>query len=114
VDLRLVQPDGRPLRDAVLYAVPLEPRRLRAPAAAVMDQRDRRFVPAILPLQAGADVSFPNTDSISHHVYSVSPAKRFEIYLAKGETHPPVRFDRSGVVALGAALRERSCRLDRL
>jgi len=71
-----------------------------------MDQRDRRFVPAILPLQAGADVSFPNTDSISHHVYSVSPAKRFEIYLAKGETHPPVRFDRAGVVALGCNLHD--------
>ena len=106
VDLRLLQPDGRPLRDAVLYAVPLEPRRLRAAAPAVMDQRDRRFVPAILPVQTGAEVGFPNTDSISHHVYSVSPAKRFEIYLAKGQTHPPVRFDRAGIVPLGCNLHD--------
>jgi plastocyanin len=106
VELRLLQRDGRPLRDAVLYALPLEPRRLPHAAAAVMDQRDRRFVPAILPVQAGAEVTFPNTDSISHHVYSFSPAKRFEIYLAKGETHPPVGFERPGVVALGCNLHD--------
>jgi hypothetical protein len=106
VDLTLLQPGGRPLAGAVLYALPLTPRRLPPPAAAVMDQRDRRFVPAILPVQTGALVSFPNTDSISHHVYSFSPAKRFEIYLPRGGEHPPVRFDRAGVVALGCNIHD--------
>ena len=116
VELTLQQPNGRPLTGAVLYALPLDGRRLPPPAAAVMDQRDRRFVPQILPVQTGAAVSFPNTDSISHHVYSFSPAKRFELYLPKNEPRAsrsrggrapsPQIFDRPGVVALGCNIHD--------
>jgi plastocyanin len=117
VDLQLRQPGGRPLGGAVLYALPLDGHRLPAPAAAVMDQRDRRFVPQVLPVQTGATVSFPNGDSISHHVYSFSPAKRFELYLPKGESEAgrgrrgsgrgsPVVFDRAGVAALGCNIHD--------
>jgi plastocyanin len=120
IELTLQQPNGRPLAGAVLYALPLDARRLPAPAAAVMDQRDRRFVPQILPVQTGAAVSFPNTDSISHHVYSFSPAKRFELYLPKNEGRgggrgrneraspggSQVIFDRAGVAALGCNIHD--------
>lgn len=119
VELTLQQPNGRPLAGAVLYALPLDARRLPAPASAVMDQRDRRFVPQILPVQTGAAVSFPNTDSISHHVYSFSPAKRFELYLPKNEGRASrgqsqrapqgssqVTFDRAGVAALGCNIHD--------
>ena len=116
VELTLQQPNGRPLAGAVLYALPLDGRRLPPPAAAVMDQRDRRFVPQILPVQTGAAVSFPNTDSISHHVYSFSPAKRFELYLPKNEGRAgrgqtqrgssQVIFDRAGVAALGCNIHD--------
>jgi len=118
VELQLQQPNGRPLAGAVLYALPLDARRLPPPAAAVMDQRDRRFVPQILPVQTGAAVSFSNTDSISHHVYSFSPAKRFELYLSKnegragrgrgdrGREQNSRVFDRPGVVALGCNIHD--------
>lgn len=106
LDLELQQRDGKPLAEAVLWAVPLDGRSLPSPAPAVLDQRDRRFVPHVLPVQTGARVSFSNTDSISHHVYSFSPAKRFELYLPKGETHPPVTFDRPGIVAIGCNIHD--------
>jgi len=117
VELTLQQPNGRPLADAVLYALPLDGRRLPPPAAAVMDQRDRRFVPQILPVQTGAAVSFLNTDSISHHVYSFSPARRFELYLQKNEPRASrgrggraqdsqVTFPRPGVAALGCNIHD--------
>jgi plastocyanin len=109
VELRVRQPDGKPLAGAIFYAVPLDARRLPAPAPAVMDQRDRRFVPQLLPVQTGATVSFPNTDSISHHVYSFSPAKRFELYLPKGDRgrdEHRVTFDHAGVVALGCNIHD--------
>jgi len=116
VELRLRQPDGRPLGGAVLYALALDARRLPPAAPAVMDQRDRRFVPQVLPVQTGAVVSFPNTDSILHHVYSFSPAKRFELYLPKrtrssaskagSERGSHVTFDRPGVVALGCNIHD--------
>ena len=51
----------------------------------VMDQRDREFVPYVLPVQVGTPVQFPNSDSIRHHVYSFSPAKTCsELPLYKG------------------------------
>lgn len=108
VELNLRQRDGKPLAGAVLYAVPVDGRRLPAPVPAVMDQRDRRFVPQILPVQTGATVSFPNTDSISHHVYSFSPPKRFELYLPKGQHNGnnSVVFDRPGIVALGCNIHD--------
>ena len=116
VELHLQQRDGKPLAGAVLYAVPTESRRLPSPAPAVMDQRERRFVPQILPVQTGAAVSFPNTDSISHHVYSFSPAKQFELYLPKNESRSdrgraerrrgPEVFNRPGVVALGCNIHD--------
>jgi plastocyanin len=110
-EVHLLQPDGRPLAGAVFYALPLDGRRLPAPAPAVMDQRDRRFVPQVLTVQTGAAVSFPNTDSISHHVYSYSPAKRFELYLPKsdhkrGDHGSQVIFDRPGIVALGCNIHD--------
>src|SRR5581483_226878 len=108
VELELRQRDGKPLAGAVLYAVPTDARRVPAPQPAVMDQQNRRFVPQILPVQTGATVSFPNTDSISHHVYSFSPAKRFELYLPKGErsSADAVVFDKPGVVALGCNIHD--------
>jgi plastocyanin len=108
VDLELRQRDGKPLAGAVLYAVPTDGRRLPPPQPAVMDQQNRRFVPQILPVQTGAAVNFPNTDSISHHVYSFSPAKRFELYLPKGERSSAntVVFDKPGVVALGCNIHD--------
>src|SRR5689334_13826262 len=64
-ELLLTQSDGAPLGEAVLAAIPLDGRGLPPPAPAVMDQRERKFVPQILPVQTGATVRFPNSDSVS-------------------------------------------------
>ena len=76
------------------------------PAAATMDQRSHRFEPHLLPVQTGARVSFPNSDAVSHHVYSFSPAKRFELFLSKGGAPKEVTFERPGVVALGCNIHD--------
>jgi plastocyanin len=73
---------------------------------AVMDQKDRAFVPAVLVVNVGASVEFPNNDSVSHQVYSFSPAKRFQLPLYKGEAHPPVTFDQPGLVVLGCNIHD--------
>ncbi len=106
VEVRLAQADGAPLVEAVLVAYPLDGRGLPPPRAATMDQRDHRFEPHVLPVQVGARVRFPNSDSVSHHVYSFSPAKRFEIFLAKGAPAKEVVFDQAGVVALGCNIHD--------
>ena len=56
----------------------------RAPAApgkAVRDQQQRRFAPHVLIVPLNSSVSFPNSDSVSHQVYSFSPARKFQLPL---------------------------------
>lgn len=45
------------------------------PTVHVMNQMQRQFVPDLLLVAAGDRVSFPNSDSIRHHVYSFSPTR---------------------------------------
>ena len=98
---------GGAVPDAVVYAVP-EGRELPlAKKSAVMDQKNRTFVPHVLPVQVGTAVRFPNSDDIRHQVYSFSSAKQFQIPLYKGTPANPVVFDREGVVTLGCSIHDR-------
>jgi hypothetical protein len=54
----------------------------------------------------GSTVTFPNRDNTRHHVYSFSPAKRFELPLYAGSDVDPVRFDTPGVVTLGCNIHD--------
>ena len=102
--------DGRggAVRDAVVYAVPearpvvvVPPRR-----GAVMEQKNRAFIPHVLAVQTGTAVRFPNLDDVQHHVYSFSSAKPFQLPLYKGNPPTPVIFDKAGVVTLGCNIHD--------
>jgi len=71
-----------------------------------MDQRNLAFVPRVLVVAVGTSVEFPNNDSVSHQVYSFSPAKKFQLPLYKGARHPPVTFDQEGLVVLGCNIHD--------
>ncbi|SFR65801.1 Plastocyanin [Marinobacter daqiaonensis] len=71
-----------------------------------MIQRNRQFVPQVLAVTAGTEVTFPNQDNTQHHVYSFSPAKTFEIELYAGVPESPVLFDDVGVVELGCNIHD--------
>ena len=99
---------GRPLPDAVLWvprgaATPL-PAPPREPVP--VEQRDRDFIPRVTVVQVGARVAFPNRDQMLHHVYSFSPAKRFELKLYEGDPPEPVTMDRPGVVSVGCNIHD--------
>lgn len=99
---------GGPVADAVVYAVPQgRPAPPPARAAAVVDQKNRMFVPHVLPVQVGTAVSFPNSDNVRHQVYSFSPAKKFQLPLYAGNPAGPVVFDKPGVVSLGCNIHDR-------
>jgi plastocyanin len=103
----VVQDDGgNPVQDAVVLATPsrLTPR--VKPGSAIVDQIDKEFVPYVTPIVVGSFVSFPNKDNIRHHVYSFSPAKRFELPLYSGTPSSPILFDKPGVVALGCNIHD--------
>jgi plastocyanin len=100
---------GRPVPDAVVVATvsgTTHPGIPSAPKPAVMDQVDKAFVPAVLIVRTGTPVVFPNSDTVAHQVYSFSPAKRFELPLYRGQAHPPIAFDRPGLVVLGCNIHD--------
>src|SRR6516162_1008632 len=98
---------GRALPGAVVTVRPLDgPGRHAAPLRVVMDQVNRSFSPDLLVIPVGSTVEFPNSDSVSHQIYSFSPPKRFQLPLYRGKPYPPVHFDQPGVVTLGCNIHD--------
>ena len=106
VQAQVSDSSGKPLADAVVYAVAgaaHDARPSKTPTA--VEQIDREFVPYVTVVQTGTTVTFPNRDPILHHVYSFSPAKPFEIKLYAGKS-PTYVFDKAGVVTLGCNIHD--------
>jgi plastocyanin len=98
---------GKPLADAVVFAVPGTPHDTRVSKVPVaVEQVDREFAPHVSVVQVGTSVTFPNRDPILHHVYSFSAAKSFEIKLYTGKSPTEVVFDKPGVVTLGCNIHD--------
>src|SRR5271170_4596619 len=113
ISVMVVDRDGRGVAEVVVTVTPaaVSPASAHAapgpgPTPAVMDQRNREFVPRVLVVGVGTSVDFPNNDTVSHQVYSFSAAKRFQLPLYKGQPHPPVIFDRAGLVVLGCNIHD--------
>jgi plastocyanin len=107
VQVDLTDAAGKPLADAVVFLESAEARRLVKPQAGVeMAQEKRQFVPVAMVIPVGTEVLFPNRDTVRHHVYSFSPAKKFELKLYTGTPSKPVLFDQAGVVVLGCNIHD--------
>lgn len=81
-------------------------RTLAKPAPVVMDQIDQQFVPHVLVIPVGTPVSFPNSDSVAHQVYSFSPAHPFQLKLYQGRPYDPETFTTPGIVTLGCNIHD--------
>jgi plastocyanin len=108
LNVRVVDGKGRPVQDAVVTLRPTAA--LSMPLSVSgrysVTQKDMQFHPFVLVVPVGADVSFPNRDASKHHVYSFSPAKRFELKLFARDQSRSVHFDKPGVVALGCNIHD--------
>jgi plastocyanin len=104
--------DGKPLSNVVViiddeHEHPADKSRHGAASQPyVMDQINLQFVPQVLVVPVNASVNFPNSDTVSHQVYSFSKAKTFQLPLYKGMKHPPVTFDKPGLVVLGCNIHD--------
>lgn len=79
----------------------------RQAAAVEVKQENFQFAPAVLPIQKGTAVEFPNHDDDYHHVFSYSKAKEFDLgRYRKTEKPAPVRFDKPGVVKVGCEIHD--------
>ena len=108
LNVRVVDSSGHPVRDAVvtLYPAGAAARPAHAGGRYVVAQQSLQFRPFLTVVPVGADVSFPNLDPTKHHVYSFSPAKKFELKLFAKDQSRTVHFDKPGVVALGCNIHD--------
>jgi hypothetical protein len=99
---------GRPVADAVVELTPGAGAHgpIRFPWAYRVEQKAMQFQPFVLIVPNGAEVAFPNRDAVRHHVYSFSPAKRFELKLYGKDQTRSVQFDKAGVVAIGCNIHD--------
>jgi plastocyanin len=106
--VRVVDASGHPVRDAVvtLYPAGTAARPAHAAGRFVVSQQNMQFHPFLTIVPVGSDVSFPNFDNTKHHVYSFSPAKKFELKLFAKDQSRTVHFDKAGVVALGCNIHD--------
>lgn len=105
-DLTFIVRDGagKPVADAVVIADATG--RAVAPGRFVINQKAMAFVPYVLVIPVGSTIEFGNLDPFRHHVYSFSPARKFELKLfGQGQTRP-VRFDKPGVISIGCNIHD--------
>ncbi len=69
-------------------------------AKGVMDQRDMKFLPRVLPMLVGTTVDFSNNDKVWHNVFSTSEAKKFDLGLYPQGQSRSVTFDKAGVIRI--------------
>jgi plastocyanin len=105
-----VRAGGLPVANAVVTLYPASGAAALADARfnwpMQMVQQHLQFSPFVLVVPQGATVAFPNLDTVRHHVYSFSPAHRFELRLYGRDETRTVRFDLPGVIALGCNIHD--------
>ena len=107
LQVQVLDAAGKPLAGAVVFAESPEARaQLKPTPNAAVVQRGRQFVPQVTVVTVGTPVSFPNEDSVRHHVYSFSATKKFELKLYAGTPAAPVVFDKPGVAVLGCNIHD--------
>lgn len=87
-----------PARDAVVY---FESEKRAPPLSnAVIDQRDKTFIPHVTVVTTGTTVQFPNHDTIFHNVFAYFNAKKFDLGMYPRGATKSVTFDKKGLVSL--------------
>lgn len=105
LSVEVLDATGAPIENAVVSVEP-ENKTTLPVAQAMIEQRSKQFNPLVSVVQTGTAITFPNFDSVRHHVYSFSPAKTFELKLYSGVPANPVKFDKAGTVILGCNIHD--------
>ncbi|MES2298181.1 MAG: methylamine utilization protein [Pseudomonadota bacterium] len=99
---------GKPVADAIVYleseAMAAAPKVIKHTA---IEQRGLKFQPMVSVIQTGNTIGFPNNDKVKHHIYSFSPAKKFDQKLYSGDMAATQVFDKAGTVVLGCNIHDK-------
>jgi plastocyanin len=106
LDVQVSDRSGKPVKDVVVTISDGRSSNTGDSRSWIMDQLNMRFEPQVLVVPVHALVKFPNSDAVSHQVYSFSKPKSFQLPLYKGQIHAPVSFDTPGLVVLGCNIHD--------
>ncbi|MBB3120011.1 methylamine utilization protein [Pseudoduganella violacea] len=99
---------NKPLADVIVYA---EADGGQAPPKTLkpgeISQKGLKFIPLVTAVQSGSKIFFPNNDKVRHHIYSFSPAHKFDQKLYSGTTAEPQTFEKAGTVVLGCNIHDK-------
>ena len=99
---------GKVLPDTVVYVEPEGGApAAKSPPIAQIEQKALKFMPLVTVVQVGSTVNFPNNDKVRHHIYSFSPAHKFDQKLYSGQAASPQVFDKAGTVVLGCNIHDK-------
>jgi plastocyanin len=108
VSVQVLDTAGKAVADAIVYAEAGAGTQLpQALKQAEIEQRGLKFLPLVSVIQTGSRISFPNNDKVKHHIYSFSPAKKFDQKLYSGAAAGVQVFDKAGTVVLGCNIHDR-------
>jgi plastocyanin len=71
-----------------------------------ISQRNKTFIPDVLPIVVGQSVEFTNEDNLIHNVFSTSKARPFDLGKPRVGESRTVNFDKTGVVDIYCDIHE--------
>jgi plastocyanin len=71
-----------------------------APKSPKIDQRNMKFVPNLLVVPSGTTVTFPNSDTVFHNVFSFYNNDRFDLGMYPNGTKKTWKFSKPGICEL--------------
>jgi plastocyanin len=95
----VTDPGGaRASADVIVYVVGFPEQGATDKPAAAIAQKGRKFVPDLVAITVGQSVSFPNSDSFLHNVFSQSTARKFDLGSFKRGESKDKSFTNPGVI----------------
>jgi plastocyanin len=97
---RIAFANGRPAPSAVITFISPDRPKPKPLAKAVVDQRDRTFLPHVSVVTVGTQVDFPNNDIVFHNVFTEFNSTKFDLgNYPKGTSKSQV-FKRPGLAVI--------------
>lgn len=108
ITVQIVDQNGSPVSDVVVTYSPDDASGAHGTPEEKFEvsQKNIAFDPFVTLVPKGAEVTFKNEDTVLHHVFSFSKAKRFNLKLFGSEEPQTVKFDESGIVSIGCNIHD--------